>query len=517
MTVPTEDRRSIRVVPSSTRSSLVDRRTLQAKRQSYIKKRASAPSPFFSAGYRASSSTHPSPVQSTDQSRPSTARASTIVKPDDDVVEGRGKEIPKEKRVDKYPGSLRRHRSSRTLASSTSSKGATDRESMSQNRTPPVPSVAPTASMNSRASSRRSLRASELKSSLNDLTGAEIYDDAELSESVYTDEEEDIEDYQRRTTIKSGNFVLPPLNFNAITSQLQEQRKSKRESNSNNNSKKSKDMKRTSEREATPHHLAHEHGGKENLPSTYTTGKTQPISKIPPTIIKPTALTERPKAALATRYSQTRPISRVPASRSSQVLPLHPSKERNARKSAPSRPQSRMSGSRPSMPGSRQSMPSSRQTSYSYSPRPQQQKQQYTPNYPLASTPRASQDSSVIGAAFSTPARQSPAYRSLSRMSSFYSDNDSTVFDSASAAAAVQRARQSVGLGLFPVSPGSVVGSPVRERSPLSIVVCDESAGEGAHEGGVSREKRRVWGASWKSVVGRGSVWGGDKDAKAFL
>jgi hypothetical protein len=516
MTVPTEDRRSIRVVPSSTRSSLVDRRTLQAKRQSYIKKRASAPSPFFSAGYRASSSTHPSPVQSTAQSRHSTARASTIVKPDDDVVEGRGKEIPKEKRVDKYPGSLRRHRSSRTLASSTSSKGATDRESVSRNRTPPVPSVAPTASMNSRASSRRSLRASELKSSLNNLTGAEIYDDAELSESVYTDEEEDIEDYQRRTTIKSGNFVLPPLNFNAITSQLQEQRKSRRESNSNNNSKKTKDMKRTSEREATPHHLAHEHGGKENLSSTYTTGKTQPISKTPPTTIKPAALTERPKAALATRYSQTRPISRVPASRSSQVLPLHPSKERNARKSAPSRPQSRTSGSRPSMPGSRQSMPSSRQTSYSYSPRPQKQ-QQYTPNYPLASTPRASQDSSIIGAALSTPTHQSPVYRSLSRMSSFYSDNDSTVFDAASAQAAAQRARQSVGLGLFPASPGSVVGSPVRERSPLSIVVCDESAGEGAHEGGVSREKRRVWGGSWKSVVGRSSVWGGDKEAKAFL
>jgi hypothetical protein len=526
MTVPTEDRRSIRVVPSSTRSSLIDRRTLQAKRQSYIKKRASAPSPFFSAGYRASSSTHPSPVQSPIHSKHSTARASTIVKPDDDVVEGRGKEIPKEKRVGKYPGSLRKHRSSRTLASSTSSKGATDRESVSQNWAPAVPSAAPTVSMNSRASSRRSLRASELKSSLNDLTGAEIYDDAELSESVYTDEEDDIEDYQRRTTIKSGNFVLPPLNFNAITSQLQEQRKSKRESNSNN-SKKSKDMKRTSEREATPHHLAHEHGGKENLSSTYTTGKTQPISKIPPTIIKPTALTERPKAALATRYSQTRPISRVPTSRSSQVLPLHPSKERNSRKSAPSRPQSRMSGSRPSMPGgrpsmsgSRQSMPTSRQTSYSYSPRPQQQQQQYTPNYPLASTPRASQDSSVIGAALSTPARQSSAYRSLSGMSSFYSDNDSTVFDSASAVAAAQRAqraRQSVGLGLFPASPGSVVGSPVRERSPLSIVVCDESTGEGAHEGGVSGEKRRVWGASWKSVVGRGSVWGGDKEAKAFL
>jgi hypothetical protein len=172
------------------------------------------------------------------------------------------------------------------------------------------------------------------------------------------------------------------------------------------------------------------------------------------------------------------------------------------------------------MSGSRQSMPTSRQTSYSYSPRPQQQQQQYTPNYPLASTPRASQDSSVIGAALSTPARQSSAYRSLSGMSSFYSDNDSTVFDSASAVAAAQRAqraRQSVGLGLFPASPGSVVGSPVRERSPLSIVVCDESTGEGAHEGGVSGEKRRVWGASWKSVVGKGSVWGGDKEAKAFL
>ena len=510
MTIPTEDRRSIRVVPSSTRSSLVYRRTLQAKRQSYIKKRASAPSPFFSAGYRASSSTHPSPVQSANQFRPSTARASTIVKPDDDVVEGRGKEIPKETtketRANKYPGSLRKHRSSRTLASLTSSKGASDRESVSQGWILPVPTGAPTAGTNRRASSRRSLRASELKSSLNDLTGAEIYDDAELSESIYTDEEEDIEDYQRRTTIKPGSFVLPPLNFNAAMGQVQEQRKSKRESKNNShshsNSNKTKEMKRTSEREATPYHVAHEHGGKENLSSTNTMGKTQPVSKGPPTSIKPTVLSERPKIALAARYSQTRPISRVPASRSSQILPLQPSKERNIRKFAPSRPPSRAPGGRPSMPASRKSMPSSRQSSYS-------------PRQTSYYAARGSQDSSVIGAAISTPPGHSGGgYRDVSRMSSFYSDNDSTVFDSPSAQTAALRARQSVGLGLFPVSSASVVGSPVRERSPLSMVVCDESTGEGAQE---SREKRRVWGASWKSAVTRGSVWGGDKEAKAFL
>jgi hypothetical protein len=106
VTTPTQERHSIRVVTSSTRSSLTDRRTMEDKRSSYIRKRASVQSPFFSAGYRASSSTYKSPpafiAETTGRAEKKRrsrsflmpSRANTIVKPDDDVEEGKGKEIP---------------------------------------------------------------------------------------------------------------------------------------------------------------------------------------------------------------------------------------------------------------------------------------------------------------------------------------------------------------------------------------------------------------------------------------
>lgn len=63
VTTPTESRRSIRVVPASRRSRLADRRNWDEKRSSYIRKRASAQSPFYSAaGSRVSSSTYKSPL-----------------------------------------------------------------------------------------------------------------------------------------------------------------------------------------------------------------------------------------------------------------------------------------------------------------------------------------------------------------------------------------------------------------------------------------------------------------------
>jgi hypothetical protein len=61
VTTPTEVRRSVRVVPASRRSSLADQCTVDEKRNSYIRKRASAQSPFFSAGTRVSSSCYKPP------------------------------------------------------------------------------------------------------------------------------------------------------------------------------------------------------------------------------------------------------------------------------------------------------------------------------------------------------------------------------------------------------------------------------------------------------------------------
>jgi axial budding pattern protein 2 len=92
--------------------------------------------------------------------------------------------------------------------------------------------------MGRRASTRDSLRAHDLKSRLNDLTGSEIFKDAELSDSVYTDEEEDIEEAEKRTTIKPSQFTLPPLNIDT-------RRRSKR----NSAEKKKRSSKRDSRRE----------------------------------------------------------------------------------------------------------------------------------------------------------------------------------------------------------------------------------------------------------------------------
>jgi hypothetical protein len=64
-----------------------------------------------------------------------------------------------------------------------------------------------------RASARDSLKSHELKSRLNDLTGSEIFKDAELSDSEYTDEEDEIKEAERRVTVTPGEFTLPPLNI----------------------------------------------------------------------------------------------------------------------------------------------------------------------------------------------------------------------------------------------------------------------------------------------------------------
>ena len=257
-----EARRSIRIVPASRRSSLADRRNWDEKRNSYIRKRASAQSPFFSAaGSRVSSSTYKSPpafiadVQSSPRSPLSPTNRNTIVRPDDDVVEGRGKELPdnvhlREPSADltvetptrQFPASLRQNRVLRPYTS----MGVRDRVEKSYAR--PGTAIGPGASgMGRRASTRNSLRAYKLKSGINDLTGREIFTDPELSDSVYTDEEEDIEEAERRDTIKPSQFTPPPLNLDTRggskrDSAEKKKRVSKRDSR--------RELKRTNERKS---------------------------------------------------------------------------------------------------------------------------------------------------------------------------------------------------------------------------------------------------------------------------
>lgn len=58
------------------------------------------------------------------------------------------------------------------------------------------------------SSTRTSLRAHELKSSLNSLTASKIFQGAEVDESAYSTEEKDIEDYEKRTTVRPGQYSL---------------------------------------------------------------------------------------------------------------------------------------------------------------------------------------------------------------------------------------------------------------------------------------------------------------------
>jgi hypothetical protein len=238
VTKPAEDRRSIRVVPASIHGSLVER-SMDEKRNSYIRHRASNKSPFFSgAGDRTSSSSY-KPAFSEEPTR------NTIVRPDEDVIEGATKErpgspVPKAPAKD-FPGSLRRNRVPRPH---TSVGVPRDRVEKSYAR----PTTGSSADeMSRRASTRDSLRSYELKSRLNDLTGSEIFKDAELSDSEYTDEEDEIKEAERRMAVKQGQFTLPPLNID--TKQRSKRNSVERQKGSSKRDSVEK-QKRTSKRDS---------------------------------------------------------------------------------------------------------------------------------------------------------------------------------------------------------------------------------------------------------------------------
>ena len=261
VTTPTEERSSMRIVRSSTRNSLIDRRTLDEKRTSYIRKRASAQSPFFSAGgARISSSSYKPPpaflhdIPSSPASAFSPFRRNTIVRPDDDCPEGKGKELPdtlrlvqqssspvQETPTRKFPGSLRGIRTTRHHTSVTMRH---DRVEKSHPR--PGTAVSSSARMGRRASTRNSLQADSLEASLNHLTGSEVYTDADMSDSVYSAKEETIEKAEMLNTVKQGDFVLPPLEYDT-------KRRSKRSSVEKQKYTSKRDsrreLKRTSERQ----------------------------------------------------------------------------------------------------------------------------------------------------------------------------------------------------------------------------------------------------------------------------
>ncbi|KAH7389530.1 hypothetical protein DE146DRAFT_166522 [Phaeosphaeria sp. MPI-PUGE-AT-0046c] len=349
VTIPVEKRRSIRLVATSTRSSLVDR-PMDEKRNSYIRQRASAASPFFSSGgNRVSSSTYRSPPAFIE---------SNVVKPDDGVIHGRGKVLPDSTHVIKpsvspipetsakeFPGSLRQNRAPRPYTSAGMHR---DRIEKSYAR-PGTTIVSKSSGMGRRASTRDSLRSYELKSRLNDLTGSEIFKDAELSDSVYTDEEDEIAEAEKRTTVKPSQFTLPPLN---IDTRRRSKRNSGEKKKSSSKRESQRELKRTSERDPTPFYSVFqaEHGGKENMSSTYTIGtKSTPVRAETHRNTEPSLSPERPKPKPVARHSRTiseaRKVNRTSTPRASKTLsqPSAP-KERHSRKSLHSHSRSRQSG-----------------------------------------------------------------------------------------------------------------------------------------------------------------------------
>ncbi|OCK94092.1 uncharacterized protein K441DRAFT_612257 [Cenococcum geophilum 1.58] len=265
-----EKRRSIHLV-SSVCDSLPDRRTLNERRQSYIRNRATNRSPFFAAGSsRASSSSYKPPVlgtgpsPSTSSQRPVSALPITV-RPSDGVFDGDVK--------NRFPGSLRSHCVSNSVVF-----GSTNQEfSNSLRKHGPHRSIGTSHSVSSsieplrvqkrwgrpgyqrrgladgfprpvtsRSTARESLRGHSLKGSFSSLRGSKIFEDAEMSGSIYSSEpsltgfgkKDDDDDI-------SGQFVLPPF-------RLSPARRSRRESK-----KESKRASRFSD-------LEPEHGGKEN-------------------------------------------------------------------------------------------------------------------------------------------------------------------------------------------------------------------------------------------------------------
>jgi len=332
LTTPAEKRRSIRVVAASTCESLLDRRTYDEKRSSYFRKRASAKRefPFFGAGSsRVSSSSYKSPPAFISESSPTTRnpftqRSTNIAKPTPDSAseQSTGGELPESLRIRKptdtpspnenfkYPGSLRKNRNIRNFMR---------RHTEAPPGPPPGPvedpPVRPDTTGHSsidlvrRTSTGHSLRGPELRSTINDLTGESIFDDREVSESEYSQEDDDIEEFERRQTIKTGQFTLPPLNISYGKPKCVSKRGSQRDSKRKSKRDSKGELKRTSERDSTPYSLALEHGGKENYSSTYNLNDA--LTFIAPTTTESTTAAPRTKAKAKANLSPERPKTAI--------------------------------------------------------------------------------------------------------------------------------------------------------------------------------------------------------------
>lgn len=390
-----------------------------------------------------------------------------------------------------------------------------------------------------------------------------------MSDSVYSDEEKDIEEAEKRSTVKPIHYTLPPLNLHRVDTarnrkreSTTEKRKTKRESR--------RELKRTSERDPTPYYtgLEGEHRGKENDESAYSLGQRSESIRFE-SKGKAKLITSDSTKVLTSRQSNPTAESkhksrRTSTNRSSKPLaPAEPTKERHSRRSLHSRPQSQARKSIAAADGKK----------------PREHSRQQSSSYPYFDSagvetpdkPRASIDNALSPAEASldfakADARPSLFARDLSGNLTFYGgdDDEPTIehLDSSSIGFRTSKgristtARQSRLASLHLSSQHHVPQVPVkseRRGTVIPISPTGRSVGQGQGQDKVEQDKLKgrvlsgelesesvktpesegqqqqqgqggkTWG-SLKSIMGRGSRWAsGDywdkqgKDDKVFI
>ncbi|KAF2653373.1 hypothetical protein K491DRAFT_518142 [Lophiostoma macrostomum CBS 122681] len=267
---------------STSRQSSLDTRPIDEKRRSYIKKRASAqsPSPFFSYNpLRMSSSSHKYPPAFLNDNEEHTEAPSSplvtteVITANQDVREPT-RDYPESLRIRKpsetpsvdpprpiFPGSWRKPPAPRSWtrrAITSTAVEAGDDQTVKTSK-PSLDAKIAGLDVKRRPSTRQTSRIERVKSSLNEGLGSEVYEDP--SESDYSGQDDDIEECEKRTTLKPNHYA--PLNLTHLRrNRSDKKRDSKRDSK--------RQSKRLSQRDPTPYSLAGEHGGKENQSSTYS-------------------------------------------------------------------------------------------------------------------------------------------------------------------------------------------------------------------------------------------------------
>ena len=108
-----------------------------------------------------------------------------------------------------------------------------------------------------------------------------MFEKADMSESIYSAEERDIEEAEQQKTVNLSQYTLPPLNLDKVDTTRNKKRNSEGDGKKKDTRDSNKEVKPTSERDPTPYFFLssnQEHGGKENTSSSYNTGlRTTPV------------------------------------------------------------------------------------------------------------------------------------------------------------------------------------------------------------------------------------------------